>query len=601
MAGNLHVNNRSQIQVQTTTNAENTNVKEASNSAVKSLSAGDVVNGKIVSSYVAEDGNKMAKVDIGKNSIIDAKLQNGMELTNGQNITFSVRGSGGNLVTLLPLYENTAAMDMTATKALLAAGLSTDDNMKQMVSEMMHNGMNIDKNSLLSMSHAVMENPEVSVSTIVQMKNLGIEINEANITQFNNYQNYEHQIIDGMNDIIDNLPGALNEMVKGGDLGGAVDMYGGIMKMFADGAESSSDASNPASTLGQGMDASVNGEENAKMDNLSSQNILSEGNGNVDNTKAGINNTNDINNIFSKVLNENGEEIEIAISNSKSAESAENAKNFLKTSDFDSFINSMKKAGIPEEQLKELINIQNTDDSAKLLKSLSNFFENTSHLSESIDKAFAKLFSSDSFNKLLKDNISNQWTLNPGDVGEKKNIKDFYEKLNKEAKELTNMLQSSIGENTSAFSGSKNLSQNLDFMNQMNQMYAYVQLPLKMSGNDTHGDLYVYSNKKHMASEDGSVSALLHLDMNNLGPLDVHVKMLDNKVNTNFYVADDSVINLIESNIDKLNERLAKRGYDMNVNCKLQENMSEDEPVDALLKKDDQIKVLSSTSFDARA
>ena len=162
--------------------------------------------------------------------------------------------------------------------------------------------------------------------------------------------------------------------------------------------------------------------------------------------------------------------------------------------------------------------------------------------------------------------------------------------------------RTAVSKNSSAFQSSQNLSQNIDFMNQLNQMYAYVQLPLKMSGNDAHGDLYVYSNKKHMASDDGSVSALLHLDMNNLGPLDVYVRMTDRKVNTNFYLADEPCIDLIMDHIDELTMRLNKRGYTMNYQVLPADDMtSENQAVDELLQKGDKMTLLSSSSFDARA
>ena len=98
-------------------------------------------------------------------------------------------------------------------------------------------------------------------------------------------------------------------------------------------------------------------------------------------------------------------------------------------------------------------------------------------------------------------------------------------------------------------------------MNQLNQMFQYIQLPLQMAGQNANGDLYVYRNKNKKMSEDGSVSAILHLDMDNLGPVDVYVKLKDTKVTTNFYVADDSVIELLNDNIHILNERLEKRGH----------------------------------------
>ena len=145
------------------------------------------------------------------------------------------------------------------------------------------------------------------------------------------------------------------------------------------------------------------------------------------------------------------------------------------------------------------------------------------------------------------------------------------------------------------------MQNNLDFMNQLNQIFQYVQLPLQMSGQEAHGDLYVYRNKNRKFSEDGSVSAVLHLDMDNLGPVDVFVKMKENKVSTNFYVMDDSVLDLINDNIHILNERLEKRGYTMQVKMMLHDDKDDgDMAVDEMFDVN-KMSVISTASFDARA
>ena len=121
----------------------------------------------------------------------------------------------------------------------------------------------------------------------------------------------------------------------------------------------------------------------------------------------------------------------------------------------------------------------------------------------------------------------------------------------------------SVGQNGSeAYRAAANMSQNLDFLQQINQMYTYVQLPLRLQQGDAHGDLYVYTNKRNLAGKDGSVSALLHLDMEHLGPVDVYVAMQNSRVNTTFYVADDDMLDFLEAHMDILTDRLRKRGYD---------------------------------------
>ena len=83
-----------------------------------------------------------------------------------------------------------------------------------------------------------------------------------------------------------------------------------------------------------------------------------------------------------------------------------------------------------------------------------------------------------------------------------------------------------------------------------------------MAGEDANGELYVYTNKKSLANKDGNFSALLHLDMEHLGPMDVYVTMRDyTKVNTNFYLESEEMLDFISAHIDELTRRLTEKGY----------------------------------------
>ena len=67
--------------------------------------------------------------------------------------------------------------------------------------------------------------------------------------------------------------------------------------------------------------------------------------------------------------------------------------------------------------------------------------------------------------------------------------------------------------------------------------------------------------RKILPKKDGQVSALLHLDMEHLGPLDVYVALKDTKVSTKFYVQNDAILDYLEANMDVLTERLQKRRH----------------------------------------
>ena len=100
------------------------------------------------------------------------------------------------------------------------------------------------------------------------------------------------------------------------------------------------------------------------------------------------------------------------------------------------------------------------------------------------------------------------------------------------------------------------------------------------------------------------MSALLHLDMEHLGPLDVYVTMQNQKVSTNFTVQDDSILMLIEKHIELLHDRLAKRGYDFKAKMQIKDTEETDEQdsiMKTILHQQKNISVLSRTSFDMRA
>lgn len=217
------------------------------------------------------------------------------------------------------------------------------------------------------------------------------------------------------------------------------------------------------------------------------------------------------------------------------------------------------------------------------------------------EKLLAALLQKDGFREGIKEFLQKQLLLQP-EGAQKDDVQELYQRLNKQLNQLTESLQN-IGQEQSALAKSvQNLNQNVQFLNQMNQMYAYIQLPLKLSENNAHGELYVYSNKKHLAGEDGEVTALLHLDMEHLGPVDVYVRMKENNVSTNFYIADDEMLDFLYEHMDMLTARLEKRGYHMSyqLTVKGEGKEGENTTFGELLQENSNRPALVNYSFDVR-
>ena len=207
---------------------------------------------------------------------------------------------------------------------------------------------------------------------------------------------------------------------------------------------------------------------------------------------------------------------------------------------------------------------------------------------------------------MLKNGLQKQWTLTPQELSQQGKVEEFYQKLMKESSQLSRMMNEAMQESGQNTGGAQaramaNISENVEFINQMNQMFNYVQLPLKLSNSQAHGDLYVYTNKKNMAHRDGMLTAFLHLDMDHLGSLDVSISLQTekNQVTTKFYLNEDSIA-LVEEHIGELTQRLSRKGYQ----CKSMV-VEKDEDKTVLEHLEEQKAgtnaVLSYQTFDTRA
>ncbi|MBR4669924.1 MAG: flagellar hook-length control protein FliK [Butyrivibrio sp.] len=570
------------------------------------LKAGSTIQGTVISVTDAE-GEKVANISVG-DSVISAKLSDEMGLREGQTLNFAIRSTTNGKVAITPLYENTSVEESTL-KALNAAGIEVTRDSVEMVKNMMEAGLPIGRDALLSMNKNLTMYPNSSISSMVEMKSLNIPISENNIQQFESYKNYEHQVIGQLNELMDELPTAFNELVASGNEEGALKLYGAVLKELSEGEAGATVNPETATSSGEAVsseaavssDASVRAEAAVNTETATISEEITNLTGNQGTEKANV--------LPEGAAQVNADTDQIASDPAKAQatapEQAESAaaspKDVALT---DELRTNLKALNLSDEAINRYVEGAKTDagEAAKaLLKELNNSYSMADLSDKSQSAAWKNLFTSNDYNKVLKDAMSSEWLLKPGDVQKKENIDNLYQRLNNHMKGLSDAIVNTVGSESKLGQAVNNIQNNLDFINQLNQMFQYVQLPLKMAGQDVHGDLFVYRNKHKKMSEDGSVSAVLHLDMENLGPVDVYVKMLNAKVTTNFYVADESVLDLINDNIHILNERLEKRGYSMQVNMMLHdEKDGEDAAVDEMLSVS-RNTLISTSSFDARA
>lgn len=562
---------------------------------VKSLVPGTTIQGEII----AKNGNEV-QIRIDKDTVLQARLEQDVNVEEGQNIRFQVKNNGTTL-TLSPLLTNTAQAD-NVYKALQMAGLPINESTVAMTDEMMKLGMSIDSRSLQNMFKDVVTHTDASATDVVFLHKMDMPLTESNLRQIQNYTELQHEVVKGMQDVTDALQGLINSSTSGAEIAAGADVAAGaagvdadtltqyqnlvkelisdtLMGMLPDGAGAAGEGTGGnltagitgAALAGETLAGGITGDALAA--GVSGADLAGEAladaplSGNAAFVKGVIQDA-----AFSELLN-NGLFTE------------EEAAGFLK-----------EATGLLTE--KGITLSGNTTQ--EMMKALLDITAGNTQEAESLQR----LFSGKVWKNLLESTVKTQWSLTPETLPKEGEVGKVYEKIIKSLHTLNETLQQSGAQNTALQESITNLSENIDFMNQLNQMYTYVQLPLKMQNGEKNGELYVFTNKRSLAEKDGEVSALLHLTMEHLGPLDVYVKMNQGKVSTEFTVEKEETLLFLEKNMSILTDRLQKRGYDISCKMKVKDEAGEPEnPVERLLteKQNGTLSVHAQYAFDVRA
>jgi len=555
-------------------------------------------NGDTFSARVVNTSGENVTLRLSNGNLVNAKLSSDMNISEGQTVSFEVRNSGSS-IKISPLLTNTSA-DVSVLKALNQASLPADDTTVAMTTEMMKAGLSIDRQSLSGMYDSILNNPGAKIGDAVDLAKLGLPVNESNLANIENYKNLSYQIDQGMQSIAEKTDRTLLDLVSGGDTAGASKVMASLLEsvtaylpetgdpLAAENALQGAQAAELYSDMGVPSDNTQN--VNANGDNLqavSSENEKSDPeavSAAAGNTSAGAE---------SIASQENSDPASKALKLLRSLQGSQPESRDTEVSvknqvpDNAAVNDTSAKSSTISEEFGRAVEVfrQITGDADYKPADLQSFLKDISAFQA---KAFAEgntdglkeLVSSKSVRNLVFDVLKDQWRISPSEVADKDKVEALYRRLADQINILKEGLASVNAENSAAFRAADNMSSNLDFLNQINQMYAYIQLPLKLSGGDNaHGDLYVYSNRKNMSSDDSTVTAFMHLDMDHLGPVDVYVSMdlkSGGKVQTNFTVADDEILTFLEENIHILNERLNKRGYDLS--CKMTLKGEEETP-----------------------
>ncbi len=558
--------------------------------------------------------NGQVKLALPNGQQISARLDGKVNIKQGQSMFFQVKSNNGTVVEIKPYTVGGTGANLTLLQALQAAGLPTDVTNLSMVNKMMEEQMSIDRNSLNQMYHLAQANSDVDVTTLVQMQKLGIPVNPSNAAQFENYLNDKQAITQSMNDLISLLPETfVNENISGENL---VKLSTEIMKLITEGLPENVNL-NKAETEGGNVLHSGEKSQNITLgENASVDSGLLSGKGeNIIEVKLETGAQLNLEENIEVSEGENKEvnkEVNIADGNVKNKDAVNTSQSSEKQiilpntladildEDGIKEINNQINALLPDIDGNEISMYSKESSVVSVLNDIQNLVEQTS----ADRKTILELFSGKEFKALVRNAIEQQWMIKPEELGlltkDGNKLSKLYEKVEDQINRMENIVKASGQNNENITNLAANIRGNIEFMNQINEVYTYVQIPLKMNGQSVSGELYVYTNKKNMNDSDRELSAFLHLDLDNLGATDVSVKMFHKEVTTNFYLENDEAFDLVKQFLPMLDEKLKSKGY--NSKTAVINESGHTNFVDDFLKKDLPAKgQVHRYSFDMRA
>ncbi|MGN0435469.1 MAG: flagellar hook-length control protein FliK [Wujia sp.] len=504
----------------------------SANADIVMVSAGERFNG-----HITGITNDQVSILLDNNKTLNAHMSGTLNLNIGDALMFEVKENNGGNVIIHPLLEQFSEMkNNTILNILDLNGFSPTEKNYNIADTLMKNNMPVDKAGMQKVMQQSYKFPDASVDTLVSLNKLGIPVNEMSIKQYNDYLNNTHQLSNNLKELAGGIADFQSEILNsaGTDY---VDINS-FESVLSFNSELLAAVSDEADMVSQSMLialSEISSKENFT-ENISNE--LIQGVGSLENAVAGE------------------EPLAVGLSIADLSEKLELPEENLKQ-----LLDDLKSLNVSEEQLNTLKDNSNTP-----LQLLNNVNE---LINQTVDKGkveeLKSFFKMDGYNKLLEAAIEDKLSLKPANMENPKEIDDLYRSIYEKTNKLMNSFANgggSAGENLQQ--QAKNVNERMDFIQSLNEMYAYAQIPVKLNSNELNSELFVYMNKKGIKSTKEDVSALLHLDMNYLGPTDVHVSLRGNIVSTRFYVEDEISAKILDEHMALLEKAVNENGFQLN-------------------------------------
>lgn len=538
---------------------------DASERSYANVNIGQQFSGKILD---ITNGN--VKLQLMNNEIIDARLAQSLSLNIGDELSFMVKDKDGSSIYIKPVSE---AAELSRNNALLkildANNLSATEKNLNIAESLMRHSMPVDRASMQRVMQHAYKYSDAPIDNIVNMVKHNIPVNSSTIAQYQDMLNNVHQLTGNIHELSDNLYQVFDKTPDKilGIISDQQDMANISLPDVEDTTVPNSMQNNLSETAQNSMPVSEN------TDAIKSAADIQE---NVTDASAAINNE------------VQAKELATSLSDKFKLDSSSSLQ----------LVKSLEEAGIGTEKVKELVTKSETP-----LQLVNNINELLSKLPKADNtQSFSDIIKSEGFKELFKTAVNRKLMLNSSDMEKPEELNELYKGIYEKTQKLLDAFSGGQEQNSEQLKQSaKSVQERIDFMQNLNDMYGYAQLPVNVSGNDMNSELYVYMNKHKKLEAGKDISALLHLDMEHLGATDVHVSCSGTVVHTRFYVEDEESARIIDEHMTMLEKAITQRGFSLTneVIARTQEEATKNMVVDEMLDIDLE-KSVRRYSFDVK-
>ena len=449
-------------------------------------------------------------------------------------------------------------MEDTIEQALEEAGLPKSPRNLDIVRSLLENKQSISRESINSFMQLCSRYPNADVGTVITMYRLGFPMDEASVTQFDTYQNQQHQLLSRMNSLTDSLTDLLSELSQENI---SVARYAaGELLSTALGSTPSLEEFQLAA--GKTLEQAAEADSGAGTESVTSSDSpeLSEETLSLQETpsaeEADSNNPlSRMRQLFSNITDKVNTNLTSSTAGEETGFIQEQSGHILTAAERESLADLLSKFTDSDKLTTDLRNGSAT--ARELLGAIHSALPKLS------DPMIRELFANPSLGKLIKGQFLSNWTISPEGLKESNGMDSLYHKISSELDDLMHLSQmfATRPSGESAVNTTTDMQQNLQFMKTLNEQFAYMQLPLKLSSENAHGDLYVMTKKEALRKSKDNLKVLLHLEMDHLGPLDIHITKERTNITAKFFVTKDDALRLLEKNAGLLKDALNEQGY----------------------------------------